>query len=273
MPTDSHPLNEPPRLGGNPPPGAPDMIPPEPPLAAPDPAVAAHRQPRIALVVMIAIVGFLAVSAGLAAVALFSRGDGRIPVGTDLTEGHGKFDPADAADHYPFTLERDTWIPKPQGRDWTVQDLADTSATFHKEAAGDTVVLICGDLHDDPERYPDDFTDREAWFAAEAARDAEYHSAGDQYALVAEPEYSDYVIDGRQAFLVEVRYHWTKWEDPEAGPTEVDYVRAHAYLYLDRGGLSPARCTVAAHHGATDGYAEAVAAVLDVRTEAVDASD
>ncbi|GAB3644983.1 hypothetical protein [Glycomyces tarimensis] len=278
MPTDSHAEDDSPkelrRLGEDPPPDAPDMIPPEPPLAPPESVEERRehpRQSRLALLVMVAIVGALILGGATAAFLLFADDDqGFTPVGTDLTEGLGPFDPDEAEDHYAFTLERDSWLPRPQGAEWTLQDLGDTSATFHKEAGGDTVVLICGDLRDSLERYPADFTDHEAWFAAEEARSDDYHSVGDEFSRVAGPEYGDYVIDGRQAFLVEVQYHWTMWDDPEAGPTEVDYTRAHAYLYIDRGDLPPARCSVTAHHGVTDGYDQALAALLGVRLETSD---
>ncbi|HEU5128414.1 MAG TPA: hypothetical protein VFU12_10530 [Glycomyces sp.] len=276
MPTDSRPDDEAPsgphrRLGGEPPPDAPDMLAPEPPLAPPEPASARPRQPRLALIVMAGIVAALALGGGTAAFVLLGDG-GReeaafAPVGTDLTEGLGAFDPAEARGHHPFTLEQHAWLPAPQGRHWALQDVGDTSATFHKDTGDDTVILICGDLRDGRERYPADFTDHEDWFAAEEARDDEHRAAGDEYTATAGPEYGDYVIDGHQAFLVEVQYHWTQWDDPEAGPTAVDYVRAHAYLYIDRGELAPARCTVTAHHGATDGYDQAVDAVLGVRLE------
>lgn len=260
-------------LGGEPPPEAPDMLAPEPPLAPPEPVPASGRRPRqsrLALVVMAGILAALAIGGGTAAFVLFG-GDGEeagfTPVGTDLTAGLGPFDPAAAGDHHPFTLERHAWLPAPRGRHWALQDLGDTSATFHKEAGGDAVILICGDLRDSRERYPADLADHEAWFAAEESRDLEHRAAGDEYTATAGPEYGDYVIDGHRALLVEVRYRWTQWEDPEAGPTPVDYVRAHAYLYIDRGDLAPARCAVTAHHGATDGYEEAVDAILGVRLE------
>lgn len=268
--------NEPRRLGEDPPPDAPEMIPPEPALFPPEPPAERKKRSkhsRLALVVMVAIVVALALGGGTAAYFLLEEDEAFKPVGTDLTEGLEPFDPDEAEGYHPFTLERDSWIPQPQGSEWTLQELGDTSATFHKELGDDTVVLICGDIRDSPERYPADFTDHAAWFAAEEARSAEYHSPDDQFGRVAGPDYGDYVIDGRQAFLVEVQYRWTQWDDPESGPTEVDYTRAHAYLYIDRGDLPAARCSVTAHHGATDGYDEAVAALLGIRLEAAQASD
>ncbi|WP_035697928.1 hypothetical protein [Glycomyces tenuis] len=278
MPSEPDDGNEPHRrLGEDPPPDAPDMAAPGPPLSSPEPVPAPRRRPRqsrLALVVMVGILAALALGGGTAAFVLLGGEEQEqqeepafTPVGTDLTEGLGPFDPAEAEGYHPFTLEQDAWLPAPQGQHWSLQEVGDTSATFHKDAGDDTVILICGDIRDDPGRYPAGFGDHEAWFAAEEARDREHQSADDEYTAVAAPEYGDYVIDGRQAFLVEVQYHWTQWDDPESGPTAVDYTRAHAYLYIDRGKAAPARCSVTAHHGTGDGYDEAVDALLGIRLE------
>lgn len=273
MPSASDDENEPHRrLGEDPPDDAPDMIAPEPPPDPPEPEPAPRertRQPRLALFVMIGIVAALVLGGGTAAFVLLGGEEetGFTPVGTDLTEGLGPFDPAEAEGYHPFALEQDAWLPTPQGEHWAQQDMGDTSVTFDKDVGDDTVILICGDTRGDPADYPADFTDHQAWFAAEEARDREHQSADDSYSPVAGPEYADYVIDGHQAFLIEVQYHWTQWDDPESGPTAVDYTRAHAYLYIDRDGAAPARCSVTAHHGLGDGYDEAVDALLGIRLQ------
>ncbi|WP_026922477.1 hypothetical protein [Glycomyces arizonensis] len=270
MPSEDDTPREHRRLGEDPPPGAPDMFAPEPQFAPPPPPRRKPRRSRrTTLAVTIGLLAALVLGGGTTAFVLLGdepEAPGFTPVGTDLTEDLGPFDP-DQADYHPFTLEQDAWLPTPQGQHWSLQDTGDTSATFDKDAAEDTVILICGDIRDRLGSYPTGFTDHEAWFAAEESRDHERRGDGDEYAITAGPEYSDYIIDGRQAFLVEIQYHWTQWDDPEAGPTAVDYTRAQAYLYIDRGARAPARCTVTAHHGATDGYDEAVDALLGVRLE------
>lgn len=261
-------------LGEAPESGAPDMLPPPPPFEAP-PAVEAPRSRRsnAGLILMVAIVAALAVGGGTAAFVLFDDDEEEVfvPVGTDLTEGMEPFDPSAAEGYHPFAAEQDMWIPLPDEEEWSHEDVGDASATFYKTDEADTVILICGDIEDG--RYPADFTDREAWFDAETARNRGSANDGDSYTLLEGPDYGDYVIDGRQAFLIEVQYRWTQWDDPEAGPTEVDYTRAHAYLYVDRGDLAPVRCGLTAHEGASAGYEEGLAALLEVRAEPSSAAD
>lgn len=263
------------RLGGTPPPDAPDMLLPEPPPAPPpEPAPARRGRPRrsrTALIAVIAVLAALALGGSAAAFVFLGEDETAAPeytaLGTDLTEDLGPFDPAQNSGYHPFTFEQRAWLPTPQGRHWVFQGQDDATATFHQDLAEDTVILICGDLRHHLGRYPADFTDREAWFAAEQSREREHRGEGDEYTIAAGPEYGDYVIDGRQAFLVEIQHHWTQWDDPEEGPVPVDYTRAHAYLYIDLEDQAPARCTVTAHHGVTDGYDAALDALLGVRLE------
>ena len=116
-------------------------------------------------------------------------------LGTDLTEDLGPFDSAQNSGYHPFAFEQRAWLPTPQGRHWVFQGQDDATATFHQDLAEDTVILICGDLRHHLGRYPADFTDREAWFAAEQSREREHRGEGDEYTIAAGPEYGDYVID------------------------------------------------------------------------------
>lgn len=170
----------------------------------------------------------------------------------DLTEGLGPFTPFDSEDYYGVTRHELVWVPATLDEDWEVHSPENSpSVNWTLQGEGDErAMLSCSDIRYDDERYPKSLADPEAWYRAEAARAAEGDAEGDVYELVEAPAYTHYLIDGREALLLEYEQHWSSYEDSEGVVVDVDWDMTHAFLYIDlpvEAGnesvpVSPARC-------------------------------
>lgn len=192
---------------------------------------------------------------------------------TDLTEGLDPFEPSD--DYYGVTWHDLVWVPNTLDSEWDVYYQEESRAVDWSTGteADDRGYLSCGDTRNNTDIYPDTLEDPEAWYQAELDRDAEFDTEGDEYELVGDPTYTHYVIDGRDALLVEFEKHWTSSEDSEGVVEEVDWDARSAYLYIDLptdaatadNPVTPARCQLLAVSPETARYEAGLEVLRGIR--------